>query len=160
MKFSFSMSYDAAPDRVYAMLGEPEFREQVCAAGYAVRHNVSLTHSGTGMTVVMDQYLPTRGIPPVAAKFVGEELHIVQTEEWSGPEGASLDIAIPGKPGWVKGAITLAAAGSRTVETITGEVKINVPLVGGKLEKMIEQVIEAAMRNEERVGHSWLDGDR
>ncbi len=157
MKFSFSMSYDAAPDAVYAMLSEPEFREQVCAAAGSKRHHAEIERTAGGMRVSVDQVLPSHGIPSFATKIVGDEIHILQKEEWTGPEGADLDVTIPGKPGHVRGTITLAPNGTGTVETVTGEVKVNVPLVGGKLEKLIEGVLESALRNEEKVGQTWLE---
>jgi hypothetical protein len=98
-----------------------------------------------------------RNIPSFAKKIVGDTIHIVQREQWSDDRYATLDVTIPGKPGHVKGTITLAPNGGGTVETVSGEVKVHVPLVGGKLEKLIEGVLESALRNEEKVGRTWLE---
>ena len=35
------------------------------------------------MTVLVDQTQPANGIPSFAKKFVGDEIQIVQREEWS-----------------------------------------------------------------------------
>ena len=72
------MPYDAPVEAVAAMLADPAFREEVCRAQGAVRHDVSVE----GTTVTIDQWLPTAGVPSFAKKIVGDETNIVQVEQW------------------------------------------------------------------------------
>ena len=160
MKFSHQMTYDAAPADVHAMLADPQFREKVCAAMHSVRHDVSIDPSGEGMKVVVDQTQPANGIPSFAKKFVGEEIRIVQREIWSNASASSLVVEIPGKPGDMQGDIALGANGQGTVETVSGDIKVKLPMVGGKLEGLIGDLLRSALRTEERVGRAWLAGDR
>ena len=160
MKFSYDLVYDAPPADVHAMLADPAFREKVCTSQHAVRHEVTITPGASGMVVVVDQTLPGRGIPSFAKKVIGDEIQIVQTEQWSGETGAGLDLGLPHKPAKVDGRIDLAETGSGTVETVSGEVKVSLPFIGGKLEKLIADMLGAAIRNEERVGRRWLAGER
>ena len=161
MKFSHRMSYDAAPADVLAMLSDPAFREKVCVAIHSVRHDVSIDGAGNGMRVVVDQTQPAHGIPSVAQKFVGDEIRIVQRESWTSPKGADLTIEIPGKPGEVSGGISLDAEGAAgTAETVEGDVKVRIPMIGGKLEGLVRDMLVAALKTEERVGRAWLAGDR
>ncbi len=160
MRFNHDLKYDASPAEVHAMLGEPAFREKVCAAMRALRHEVTITGDADAMSVVIDQTQPAKGVPSFATKFVGSEIQIVQAEEWSGTTEADLSVTIPGKPGHLKGTIALTGNGSGTVETVTGDIKVNIPLVGGKLEGLIATMLGAALDTEQRVGRAWLDGDR
>lgn len=160
MKFSHVLSYDATPGEVYAMLADPAFREKVCAAMQATRHSVTIEPSGAGMSVVMEQTQPARGIPSFAKRFVGDEMDIVQRESWTDGSSAELTIDLPGKPGRFAGRITMAGDGDRTVETVAGDVSVKVPLVGGKLEALIGDLLQVALRAEERVGREWLAGGR
>jgi hypothetical protein len=160
MKFSHDLAYDAAPDAVAAMLADPAFREAVCAALHVLRHEVSVQGAGTGMQVVLDQTQPAKGIPSFARKFVGDEIRIVQRERWTDTTSADLDIEVPGKPGTMAGGIRLVADGSGTVEKVTGDIKVKVPLVGGRIEELVADILRSALRAEERVGRSWLAGDR
>jgi hypothetical protein len=160
MKFHHELTYDAPVAEVYAMLSESSFRERVCDAMRTTRYDVSIKSQGEGMEVTVDQTQPAHGIPSFAKKFVGDEIQIVQDERWSNPQQATLELAIPGKPGHLKGGITLAENGSGTVETVTGEVKVNIPLVGGKLEGLVAQLLVDALDTEQRVGRAWLAGDR
>ena len=117
----------------------------MCRAGGALAHDVTITPDGAGMTVVVDQTLPADGIPAFATKFVGSEIQVVQTETWTSPREAALDLVIPGKPGHLRGTITLTESGTETVEAVAGDLKVSIPLVGGKLESLIADLL----RNED-----------
>ena len=160
MKFSHDLSYDAAPGVVAEMLADPAFREKVCAAMHATRWDVTVDGSGAGRTVVIDQTQPARSIPSFARKVVGDEIRIVQTETWTGTAAGTLVLAIPGKPGGFEGRIVLGPNGAGTRETVTGEARVKIPLIGGKLESLVEELLRAALRTEERVGREWLAGRR
>ncbi|CAN5166175.1 hypothetical protein BH18ACT9_BH18ACT9_06820 [soil metagenome] len=161
MKYSYQLNYAAAPDEVYAMLSDPAFREKVCAAGGATRHDVAVTSTGDQLTVVVDQTQPATGIPSFAQKLVGDEINVVQTERWSRAGTAALDVAIPGKPVHLKGTITLTGTvtgggNGGTVQSVQGDLKVNIPMLGAKLERPIADVLTTALRNEERIGRVWL----
>jgi Protein of unknown function (DUF2505) len=160
MRFRYELAYDAGADAVYSMLADPVFREEVCEAAHVIRHSVTVTPTSAGMTVEVNQTQPAKGIPSFAKKFVGDEIQIVQAEEWPDSSGADLDVTIPGKPGHFKGAITLTDSGSGTVETVAGEIKVNIPLLGGKLEKLIGDMLLAALKSEHKVGRTWLADGR
>jgi hypothetical protein len=157
MKFSHQMTYEASPDAVRDMLADPAFREQVCKAMHAVRHEVTIDDAGTTMAVVVDQTQPATGIPSFAKKFVGDEIRIVQRESWRDAGSADLTLEIPGKPGHMKGSIRLEGDGTGTTETVAGEIKVSIPLLGGKLEALIGDMLRSALRAEEKVGRRRLD---
>lgn len=156
MRFHHKLRYDASPDDVFEMLADPSFRERVCSAQQVKSSGVTITPDGDGMGVVVDQKRPSEGIPGFAKKIVGEEIHIVQEESWSSGSNAVLHVRIPGKPGELKGRITLASDGAGTVETVDGDLNVNIPLVAGKLESLIADMLGAALRVEEKVGREWL----
>ena len=160
MKFSHRMTYDAAPADVLAMLADPKFSEKVCVAMRATRRDVSIDGAPETMKVVVDQTQPAKGIPSFAKKFVGDEIQIVQHESWDGPSAAGLEVEIPGKPGHMKGGIVLRGDGSSTTETVAGEIKVSIPMLGGKLEALIGDLLASALRTEQRVGRAWLACDR
>jgi hypothetical protein len=160
MKFSHQMTYDAPPADVQAMLADPAFREKVCAAMNAVRHDVDISGSGAGMKVVVDQTQPADGIPSFAKKIVGEQIQIVQRETWKDASNAELVVEIPGKPGDFQGGIDLAGDDDGTVETVAGDIKVKIPMLGGKLEGLIGDLLKSALKSEQRVGRAWLAGDR
>lgn len=156
MRFEHTLRYDAPPEAVFAMLGEAVFREQVCEAQHTTEATAEVDGMDDTMTVTVDQRRPADGIPSFARKFVGDTIHIRQHEEWHSATDASLEVSVPGKPGHLKGSITLRPDGDGTVETVSGEIKVHIPLVGGKLEGLIAELLDHALRAEQRIGRIWL----
>lgn len=151
-----TLEYDAPLADVAAMLADPAFREEVCAYQRVIRADVAIEVDGNTKTVVVDQVQPAKGIPGFAKKFVGDEINIVQREDWSSPEAADLHVTIPGKPGEMAGSITLEESGGTTTETVDVRIKVGIPLVGGKIEDLIAGLLRKALVAENKVGRDYL----
>jgi hypothetical protein len=109
------------------------------------------------MTVRIDQHRPTEGVPSFAHRFVGDDIHIVQEEEWTSPGApAALKVTIPGKPGHMQGSIRLTEVDGGVTETVHVDIRVGIPLVGGKIEGLISDLLEQALVAENRVGREWL----
>ena len=147
---------DHTPEQVYAMLSQQAFREAVCEYQGYPRRTVTITPDGDGMAVRVDQYRPATEVPSFARKLVGEEINILQEEEWTSPTQMNLRVSIPGKPGTMSGTVVLRGHDGGTVETVDVEVKVNIPLVGGKLESFIGDMLLRALKAENKVGLRWL----
>ena len=160
MKFSHSVRYDAPLADVFEMLSDPAFRERSCANMGVISADVTVTRSGEGFSLVIDQVQPTEGVPSFAKKFAGETTRAVQTENWADSSGGSLEIEAPGKPMTARGRLSLTESGGVTTETMDAEVKIRIPLIGGKLEALMAELIQKGMEKEHEVGVAWLAGDR
>ncbi len=156
MKFELVNSYAATPAQVLTMLTDPEFRERVCEAQRTLSHDVSVTGSGPGALVVITRTQSMEGAPTMAIKVTGESVEIVQREDWRTAQTADFSMEIPGKPGSLRGGITLRETATGTDEVFSGDVKISIPLIGGKLEKMISDLLSRALKREGRVGVTWL----
>ena len=152
------LTYDASLDEVATMLGDPAFREQVCEHQGVLRSSVTIEPDGDRMRARIEQVQAAHGIPSFATKFVGDEIQIVQTESWSSREHGDIEVTIPGKPGDMRGTATLAEAGGTTTETVALTVKVSIPLVGGKLEGLIADLLVKALQAENAVGREWLAG--
>jgi hypothetical protein len=152
------LTYDAPLDEVAAMLADPAFREAVCDYQRVLRRSVTITGDATDGTleVTIDQVQAAHGIPSFAQKIVGDEINIVQTERWSSPAQGDLHLTIPGKPGEMKGTARLHESGGTTTETVTLDVKVGIPLVGGKIEALISELLLKALAAENKVGRDYL----
>ena len=155
-RLKHDLTYDAPVEAVAAMLADPAFREEVCDYQRVISKKVTVTQSGDAVDVVIDMVQPARGIPGFAQKFVGDTINIVQSESWSSPTQGDITVTIPGKPGEMSGTAVLVESGSGTVETVDLTVKVNIPLVGGKLEGLIAGLLEKALVAENTVGRDWL----
>jgi hypothetical protein len=160
MRIRHELRYDAPPAEVYAMLTDPAFRARVGETMDVASQDISVNQTASGVDVRIDMEQRTKGLPGFARKIVGDRTRVIQSESWQAEQGADLEVAIPGKPGHIRGRTTLYADGAGTVEAFEGEAKISIPFVGGRLEGLIEKLFIAGMDNEQRVGAQWLAGDR
>jgi hypothetical protein len=147
-------------EEVRAMLADPDFRQAVCAYQGVEDSGVTIEEYDDGsMTVDLERTYGTALVPSFARKFVGSTIDLVQREEWTSPTDARFEVTIPGKPGEMTGTATLVKSGSDTVETVKMDIRVSIPLVGGKLEDMIGGLIKDAFRAENKVGVKWLAGE-
>jgi hypothetical protein len=160
MHFRHELSYAAAPDDVFEMLADPAFREKVCAAQRVVSAEVAVDRTGEGFVLSSDQVQRTEGLPSFARKFAGETTRAVQVEEWPDEHGGTLRIDTPGKPSSMQGTIALVPTATGTTEVVELDIKVKVPLIGGKLESLLADQVRGAMDTEHEVGIAWLAGDR
>jgi uncharacterized protein YndB with AHSA1/START domain len=156
MKLTHSTTYDAPPAEVYAMLTDREFRERAAAATGVVSAEVTVEPRGGGHVVTVDQVQPTAGLPSFAKKITGDTTRAVVVETWSDLSTATVTIDTPGKPSKVSGTYSLREEGGGTVQTFDGELKVSVPLVGGKLEKLLADLFVQGREKEQAAGAEWL----
>lgn len=150
------LTYDAPMAEVAEMLADPTFREEVCEFQGVKRVMVSIDSDDNGMQVTIDQVQAAEGIPSFARKFVGDEINIVQQESWESPTDGDITVTIPGKPGEMAGTARLSESGGVTTETVELTVNVNIPLVGGKIEGLIADLLLKALKAENKVGRDYL----
>jgi hypothetical protein len=150
------MTYDAPLTDVAAMLADADFRRAVCDRLGVLRSEVTVEPRDAGMNVRIEQVQAAQGIPSFARKFVGDEIEIVQNETWDAADSADITVTIPGKPGEMSGTAVMEESGGVTTESVDMTVKVGIPLVGGKLEGLIGDLLLRALRTEEEVGKEWL----
>lgn len=157
-RITHELTYDAPLADVAAMLADPAFREAVCEYQRVIRHSVEIVPEGDGFRARIEQVQTPQGIPSFAQKFVGDEITIVQTERWASTDHGDIEVEIPGKPGDMTGTAQLRESGGTTTETVDLTVKVAIPLVGGKLEGLIGDLLVKALKAENTVGREWLAG--
>src|SRR5829696_9151598 len=146
------LPYDASPDAVAGMLADPSFREEVLQRQRVLRGSAKVE----GRVVTVEQVQSAADLPSFARSIVGDEIVIVQTERWADDTAADVHLAIPGKPGDITGTIRLSPTSTGTLEVVDLTVKVSIPLVAGKIEKLVAQMIEKALTKEYEVGREWL----
>lgn len=164
MRVSRREELDGSPEEVYAVLTDPAFQEAKCEATTAGDgHAVEVTPRATGARVRTERTLPSDGLPDVARSFVGETLVVVEVHEWSapGPDGSrqsALDLHVKGAPLTLKGTLRLVPHGAGTLQVLEAELKANVPLIGGRIEKAANGPISTAIDIETGLLRETLAG--
>ncbi|WP_110181966.1 DUF2505 domain-containing protein [Nocardioides solisilvae] len=157
-RLTHQLTYPAPLEDVAAMLRDPAFRERVCVEQRVVSHDVSVDPGGATTVVRVARVQEARGIPSFAAKVVGERIEVVQVETWHDHERADYRVEIPGKPGEISGTAVLTESGGTTTETVSLDVTVRIPLLGGRLEGLVHDLVLKALQVENRVGLAHLGG--
>jgi uncharacterized protein YndB with AHSA1/START domain len=161
MRISATIDYAATPQEVFAMLADEDFQARKCAANGARRHTVSISAQGDRTTIVSTRDLPTDDLPPFVRSIVGDTLTVTETQDWGPPgtDGARsgrLTVDIVGAPIDLTGNLSLAPGGRGALETVEGDLKARLPLIGDKIEKAAAPAIQSAIRVESETGKTWL----
>lgn len=75
-------------------------------------------------------------------------------------DALEVSVTIPGQPGSISGTRRLVADGQATLDTFDGEATARIPLVGGKIEKLIGDKLKNGWDIEHGVGIEWLEERR
>lgn len=159
MNLRRELTYPAPAEQVRAMLTDPAFWDRVAAATGALASAASVTTEGEVTTVAVDQEQAVQGVPSFAKKFVGDSTRAITTARWRG-DSAEYQVDAPGKPTSITGTAALTSAGGQTTLVYDLDIRASVPLIGGKLEKLVAELTGAGFDTEHSVGVAWLGGER
>jgi hypothetical protein len=109
------------------------------------------------VTVIQTQ--PAK-VPDFIKKFVGDSVKVKQTERWGGPDGngnrsAEVKFTVIGQPADMRAQVDLSGEGEVSF-VIDGDLKVNVPVLGKKIEPEIAKIIAASLRSDVEQGTKRL----
>ncbi|KTF04420.1 hypothetical protein HMPREF3167_08080 [Trueperella sp. HMSC08B05] len=142
MKFVSETSYVGPLELVLDVLTSPElFRARTRAAGVAELADFA----DDGATHSFRLQVPTEQIPAAARSFFPHGAKVFATatpvvhNEAGRVDGAKIPYTIDVSGAPVAGSLTflLADTGATTAAKISGEIKVSVPFIGGRIEKMV-----------------------
>ena len=97
-----------------------------------------------GVTVAVSRELPSGG-PGMLDRFLPKDGRVVQTDDWDPPAGGARTgrwkVEIPGAPASLGGTMRLEPVAGGSRYTIEGDVSVRVPLIGGKAERLISDLV-------------------
>ena len=156
MKIKESFTYpDTDVESVYALISDPAFREEAVAAVGGQDIEVTIEPSGDGHTVTVIQTQPAK-VPDFIKKFVGDSVKVKQTERWGGPDSngdrsAEVKFTVIGQPADMLAQVDLSGEGDVSF-VVDGDLKVNVPFLGKKIEPEIAKIIAASLRSDVEQG--------
>lgn len=117
---------------------------------------------GGGVLLVVSRELPA-GVPGFLERFLPRDGRAVQTDDWApersdGSRHGTWRAEIPGAPAEIGGTMSLEAAASGCTYGIDGAVHVKVPLVGGKAEKFLRDMIGRLTAAEADVLRDMVSG--
>lgn len=98
-----------------------------------------------GLLLAVARELPD-GAPGFLAKLLPKDGRVVQTDDWGPPDAdgarsGTWRVELPGAPARLGGTLSVQPVGPVTRYLREGEAKVSVPLVGGKAEHFIAEMV-------------------
>lgn len=160
-RFSHSAQLDGPLEAVHdAYADEAYWADRLRAVGTAKDSLDDLVVSGDSINVTVTQFIPESDIPDLARKVLSGDLRLVRTVEFSGFDGAKMlgtsRAEAAGGLGVITGEAESVAHGDVAADFVSGQVKVSVPLLGGKLEKLVVQQITGLFTEEYSHLNGWL----
>lgn len=159
MKLKETFSYPAGVEDVFALISDDAFRTKTAEDSRARDVSTTVTNDGgdTVVTMVRTQPATSSKVPDFVKKLIGETVTIKQVERWKAPAAdgsrtAAVTMKVSGKPAGFKGKATLQPDGKGAEFVISGDVSVDVPFVGKKVEPLIAKAIEASLRYDVKAG--------
>jgi hypothetical protein len=154
-RFTHTTDSDVPVEAVFAVLSGADWSSHLSAElgddSKTVRRDVG---SDGSVTLVLNRRLPS-GIPGFLQKFLPADPRVVTTDVWGPPVDGARDCTwtadIAGTPTTITGTQRIEPLGDGNRHIVTGEVKVSVPLIGGKAEAFIAEAIRGLAESEVAV---------
>lgn len=164
MSKRFSHTTDSEPtvEQVFEVLSGADWSTHLAAElgddSRTVRREVGDDGS---VTLVLTRRLPS-GIPGFLQKFLPSDPRVVTTDRWGpsvdGARDCTWTAEIAGAPATITGTQRIEPHGSGNRHVVAGEVRVNVPLIGGKAESFIADAVRGLAESEVVVVDKVLNG--
>jgi hypothetical protein len=155
-RFEHRASFPATVDAVYSTLVDEAFLtarlRDIGGKGAAL-----LSHETTdgGAAYRLRQGVDADRLPGAVRSILKGDLVVEREERWRGHESAGR-ATIAGVPAQIASRGRLTERGGGTELLVSAEVKVSIPLVGGKIEKVVAEQVTKLLAAEAEYAEKWL----
>jgi hypothetical protein len=120
-----------------------------------------LDHTVTAerVTFRMRQGVDSSRLPGAVRSILNGDLVVEREERWQSGDtyyAGTSRVSITGVPGDIQGRSRVAGAEPGTLLVVSAQVKVSIPLVGGKLEKVVAEQVGKLLAAEAEYAEKWL----
>lgn len=160
-RFSHSVRIDGPLEAIHSSYADAAYwNDRIHEVGSDKDSLDDLVVSGDTIDVTVTQFIPESEIPDLARKVLPGELRLVRKAHFHGFDGARLlgssRVEAAGGLGVLTGETEILSDGGAADEALSGQVKVSVPLLGGKLEKLVIQHLTGLFEEEYSHLNRWL----
>lgn len=147
---------------VYSTLADPAYWQARMAQmrNYSPNELVGLDAGDGGIEVTLQHVLPRAMLPDLAQTVIRKDMTITRVERYGpfGPEvHGDYTTTIPSAPGSLSGTLHLFATDTGCTLRTSSTAKVQVPLLGPKLEQLILVNLVKLLRAEAEFTTQWLE---
>lgn len=164
MKAGFSQDYPATPETLWTVFGQPDYPHRKYQAQGITAYDVrrfDVAPDSISLDLERTLSVPLQRIPHFAQRFVHPEQTLHYLSHWHRDDGGrcdfDLEIIAVGLPVRITGKGQLRATGAASSRlAIEFDVQVHVPLIGGKIEKMLASFIEKSFQDDHAFTLQYL----
>ncbi len=154
-------TFDAPIDACWKMFHDPKSHiAKFEAMGHIGVEVLEKKSTKKQLHIVITREVEVDQIPGFAKKFIKSKNTLVSTDTWNdfgdGTYGGEFTLDTKGVPIDLHGVTLLEADGDQTTYTVTLDIKVNVPLIGGKLADFAKGMAVTQLEQEFEIGDEWL----
>lgn len=153
-KLEHTVDFSYPVDQVFSVIaGEESLRERLAAVGGTEATLVSHEKSDGGIRYTLRQGIAAEKLPGLIRKVHSGDLIVQREQAWKQRDDGTVrgtgKAAVSGVPGAISVDTVLSPAGHGTRLAVDGQVKVSIPLIGGKLEQLIAEQVVKLLRYED-----------
>ena len=154
-------TFDAPAEQCWAMFSDPQSHiSKFTEMGHIGVEVIEKKKTKKQLHIVITREVAVEGIPGFAKKFIRPQNTLVSTDTWNdfgdGTYGGEFVLDTKGVPVKLSGKTLLEPAGDLTHYTVTLDLSVNVPLIGGKLAEFSKGIALESLDREFTIGDAWL----
>ena len=161
MKYQRTIDYPVPCAQVLAKFATAEFL-QAKYAGQGATNIQLLKQSQDGDTTrfTFSRDVPVQvDVPAFARSLVPSTITLIQTDTWNTiTRKGSLDIEFKGMPVKLQCDMQLEERSGSTHHTLDFDIRVSVPLIGGKLEKLLAEDLQLKFKHDTEVSMALVVG--
>lgn len=162
-KMQVSHTFDADVETVFALMSDPAFLERKYDACGDKDIKIESVDDRDGAPRIVTTRKITVDLPGFAKKVMQPTNTVKQVDDWAQPDSkgnrvCTYTVEVQGVPSRIDGTVTLSASGSGTKQDVLADVKVSIPLVGGKLEQFAVDSGKKQLQQEADVTKGELVG--
>lgn len=149
MQFDVTTTYPGKLENVLDVLLSEEL-----AAARATQMRSNLTHTRSGNSATTSGTVNPDELPQMARRFISANQEVAITQDWTTTgENATgtFTVKAGSLPVHVTMTQTLTDQGESTASAITGDVKVKIPLIGSKVEKMVVEKLDTILARDTKL---------
>lgn len=162
MKYRQTIDYPLPRERVFDCFANTDFiHAKYAGQGASQIMLLDAAQSGDEFRFTFSRDVPVQvDVPAFARSLVPATITLVQTDIWNRATGVgSLDIVFKGMPVSLHCAMTLDDRGEHALQTLDFDIRVSVPLVGGKLEKLLADDLQLKFAHDTEVSLGLMRRD-
>ena len=160
-KFTRTYTYEASVDDVWSMITNQDYWDaKYSSLGATEVQWQTFEATDDAFTYTSVRNIPA-DLPSVAKKIVGDTNTVTTTERWTKTgeaASATIEIQVKNVPGSTTGTMDINASADGAVWSFDFDTKVSIPMVGGKLEGIMNDQTGEQLQQEKGFNDRWLAG--